>query len=159
MDPIESLGRLLLSLGAIVGALLLVRHWAQRGRNLGGGAGVRIVGRTALTRTSVVAVVEADGRRFLIGAADQGVRLLGELDPDDTEAALAEHAATGALPAPRPPRRTAPSGFASALRFASPTDGGMLHRTDRPWTGLLDRLRAMTVRTHVDRPTRVPSSS
>jgi flagellar biogenesis protein FliO len=155
MDPVESLGRLVLSLGLIVGVLLLVRHWAQRSRGLtGGGAGIRVVARTALTRTSVVAVVEADGRRFLIGAADQGVRLLGELEPDDTQAALAVQASTGAVPATRSTRSTrtaAPNGA-----FASPTDGGTLRSTARPRMGLLDRLRGMTVRTHVDRPIRVP---
>ena len=37
------------------------------------------------------------------------------------------------------------------------TDGGTSITTDRPSDGrLLDRLRTMTVRTHVDRPIRVP---
>jgi flagellar protein FliO/FliZ len=149
MDPLESLGRLLLSLGAIVGVLLLVRHWAQRGRGIGGGAGVRVVARTALTRSSVVAVVETDGRRFLIGAGDQGIRLLGELEPDGTDEALAAHAATGALPTAPRGRGAAPSLLASA------TDGRMPRTAARPWTGLLDRLRAMTVRSHVQGPNRV----
>jgi flagellar biogenesis protein FliO len=155
VEPVESLGRLVLSLGLIVGALLAVRHWAQRGRSLPGGVGLRVVARTALTRTSVIAVVETDGRRFLVGAADQGVRLLGELEPDGTEAALAEHAATGALPASGRPAR-GPGRLAFSAAPASPTDGGALHRSDRPWTGLLDRHRAETVRTHVERPLRVP---
>lgn len=153
MDPVESLGRLVLSLGAIVGVLLLVRHWAQRTRGGGSsGGGVRVLGRTSLTRTSLVAVIETDGRRFLIGAADQGVRLLGELERDSSGDDLAAHGGAAAMTAPQHSPRTAPTTGAS---FASPTDGGTLHHNDRPWTGLLDRLRSMTVRTHVDRPIRV----
>jgi flagellar biogenesis protein FliO len=149
----ESLGRLVLSLGLIVGALLLVRHWAARGkRGLGGlsQSGLRVVSRTGLTRGSMVAVVETGGRMFLVGASDQGVRLLGELDPstDDLDAAMA--AQTGAAPARGVRQATGRSGA------TFPTDGGTTLAHARPWTGLLDRIRAMTVRTHVDRPIRVP---
>ena len=47
-------------------------------------SGLRVASRTALTRNGVVAVVETDGRRFLIGATDHGISLLTELDRDDT---------------------------------------------------------------------------
>lgn len=150
----ESLGRLVLSLGVIVGALLLVRHWAARGkRGLGGlsQSGLRVVSRTGLTRGSMVAVVETAGRLFLVGASDQGVRLLGELDgsTDDVDAAMA--AQTGAAPA-----RGTRQATARSVAAPFPTDGGTTLAHARPWTGLLDRIRAMTVRTHVDRPIRVP---
>jgi flagellar biogenesis protein FliO len=64
--------------------------WLRRGK-MGQAAPLRILGRTALTKSSVVAVVEADGRRFLLGASEQGISILSELaatptdtDPDDT---------------------------------------------------------------------------
>ncbi len=136
VDPIESLGRLLLSLGAIVGVLLAVRHWAQRGRRGSAGPGVVVLARGALSRSAVVALVEADGRRFLVGAGDQGVRLLTELAPEE----------------PAPVEAVAP-----ALVLDATTDGGSSSTLERPSDGrLLDRLRTMTVRTHVDRPVRVP---
>jgi flagellar biogenesis protein FliO len=52
--------------------------WLRRGKS-GPAAPLRIVGRTALTKSSVVAVVEADGRRFLLGASEQGISILSEL--------------------------------------------------------------------------------
>lgn len=68
--------------------------WLRRGR-AGQAPALRIVGRTALTKSAVVAVVEADGRRFLVGASDQGIALLSEMtgteihDNDATESDVA----------------------------------------------------------------------
>ena len=54
--------------------------WLRR-RQLGGvsGARVRVVGRVGLLRSAAVAVIEADGKRYLIGATEQRVELLSEL--------------------------------------------------------------------------------
>jgi flagellar biogenesis protein FliO len=69
-----------------VGAPLVI-WWIRRSRP-GMMSGLRVTSRTGLTRNGVVAVVETDGRRFLIGATDHGVTLLTELDREpenDTE--------------------------------------------------------------------------
>lgn len=70
-----------------VGAPLLI-WWLRRSR-IGVTHGLRVSSRTALTRNGVVAVVETDGRRFLVGATDHGINLLTELalppsEPQDT---------------------------------------------------------------------------
>lgn len=130
---LEVLGRLLPALAVIIGALLLVRRWAAR--QAGPGNGVRVLHRSGIARGAIVAVVAVGQRRFLVGAGEHGVSLLGELDPDDTLEArpdalgLDQHAATDP---------------AASRRLATPG----------PWMGLVDRLRAMTVRTHVERPIR-----
>jgi len=68
----------------------LVIWWLRRSRT-GFASGLRISSRTALTRNGVVAVVETDGRRFLVGATDHGISLLTELNrapEDDTDAVI-----------------------------------------------------------------------
>ena len=66
--------------------------WIRRHRPAAG-AGLRVTSRTALTKSGVVAVVEADGRRFLVGATDHGMTLLTELDelPDTITDETPEH--------------------------------------------------------------------
>ncbi len=64
-----------------VGAPLVI-WWIRRTKVGGLGGGLRVASRTALTRNGVVAVIETDGRRFLVGATDHGINLLTELDRD-----------------------------------------------------------------------------
>lgn len=145
---LDVLGRLLPSMALIVGALLLVRRWSRRGVATRAGHGLRVVARTGLTRGAVLAVVAVGGRRFLVGAGDHGVTLLGELDERELDGAdpggdLATSAA-GVIPP------------AASMTAASPLramDGRDLS-TNRPRMGLVDRLRALTVRTHLERPFR-----
>jgi hypothetical protein len=163
--------------------------------------GVRVVGRTALSKGSVVAVVAVGPRRLLVGAGERGVHLIAELDaePDDTSAgassvAPSDHPRTaGSVVVPDlvttsgmlvvPDHGAAPAGTAASTIDTLP---GSLDRTDAaatgihagstddalaaladlelerrtsvgPGNGLVDRLRAMTVRTPVQgRPFHVP---
>lgn len=75
------LARLLPPLLLIVGALLALRRWS--GQASQPDQALRVVARTGLTRSAVVAIVAVGGRRFLLGASDAGVRLLRELEPAD----------------------------------------------------------------------------
>ena len=71
-------------IGLFVGGPALI-WWLRRG-NHGFQPSLRVVSRTALTKSSVVAIVEADGERLLIGATDQGISVLRTLEPvEDTE--------------------------------------------------------------------------
>ena len=80
---VELTVRLVGSLAVVVGLLLLsVRLGARRFRPRHG-APVRIVHRQALSRTSSVAVVEIGSRRLVLGATEQQVSVLAELDEDD----------------------------------------------------------------------------
>lgn len=111
-----------------VGAPLVI-WWLRRSRDATPGS-LRVVTRTALTRNGVVAVLETDGRRFLVGATDHGVSLLSELEahgkPDDP-----------------------PTGVDTDDSAAGPIDIG-----PGPRTSPIDALRNMTVRRsvrHADR--------
>lgn len=73
-------GGIIPALVVFVGGPILI-WWLRRGRT-GGGTGLKVVARTALTRGSVVAVIESQGRRLLVGATDHGISVLSELDAD-----------------------------------------------------------------------------
>lgn len=128
-ESVDVLARLVPTLAVIVGALLLARRWAQRGATAHS-AGIKVLARAGLTRGAMVAVVDVGGRRYLVGASEQGVALLGQLEEHELPEELLQAAATDA-----------------------PQDIG-----DRPRMGLVDRLREMTVRTHLERPIRAPGS-
>jgi flagellar protein FliO/FliZ len=126
-ESVELLSRLVPSLALIVGALLLVRRWAQRGSG-GGNAGIRVLARAGLTRGAMVAVVEVGEQRYLVGASEHGVSLLSEVPDSELPEELLQDAAMD-VPLPQ---------------------------LDRPRMGLIDRLRDMTVRTHLERSIRAP---
>ena len=137
-DPsgFDILGRLLPSLGVIVGGLLAVRWWLQRSRGGATGA-VKVLARTGVTKGAVVAVVQVGRQRFLVGAGEQQVTLLSELpidDPFDPFVPASPDSAVTDAALTRP-------ALTSSLR-------------DRPWMGQIHRLREMTVRSHLERPIR-----
>lgn len=150
----STLAQLLPALGLIVGGLLLVRRLAGRG-GTARGSGLRVSARAALSRTAAVAVVEVDGQRYLVGGADHHVSLLALLP------------GAGSATAP-----TTIDAAASVGTTALSTDAGVLSegshplpvalhdlecdRSTGPRNGLVDRLRAMTVRTAVRGPDRAP---
>lgn len=150
----DALARMLPSLAVIVGALLLLRHWARRSGRAGGSP-LRVVSRAGIGKGSLVAVVEVEGRRLLVGAGEHGVRLLTDLEasaeelpaPDPPPAADLPEAVVGPTPATPPDDPLPPDPLTS-----DPTH-------DRPRMAPIDRLRAMTVRqpvaSHRPRPTRV----
>jgi hypothetical protein len=129
---------------------------------------VRVVGRTALHKGAVVAVVAVGERRMLVGATERGVQLIAELDDEPTAASLTmggdlTATATSLAPdlvSPQRPSRTdavrpAPQDPLIDVTSIPGLDGG--HLTAGPRIGLVDRLRAMTVRTPVQgRPFHVP---
>lgn len=127
----DLLARLLPSMVVIIGALLVLRRWGRRG--VRPETAVRVVGRTGVTRGAVVAIVEVGAQRYLVGAGEDGVRLLAELEAAP-QAAL-EGPLTQAAPHPVP---------------ASPQQAPPKPRGLRPWSSLVHRLQQMTVRTHVE---------
>lgn len=163
MTGVDALVRMLPSLAVIVGALLLLRHWAQRGRSTST-TPLRVISRTGITKGSVVAVVEVGDRRLLVGAAEQGVSLLAELDPGTGMEAASDPAhetpAEAASAPAHDPAHTTTAAAAPAtdrqrlleqLRHTSLT-GPRTTTDDRPRMAPIDRLRHLTVRTPVASP-------
>jgi flagellar biogenesis protein FliO len=121
------MANLLPALAVFVGGPILI-WWLRRGRATGGSA-LRVVARTALTRGSVVAVVESAGRRLLVGATDHGISVLSELDATDGADAHTDGTAP-AIPATIGPR-TSPLEAMRAMtvrRPARPRPIRVLHR-------------------------------
>ncbi|MDA8278563.1 MAG: flagellar biosynthetic protein FliO [Actinomycetota bacterium] len=84
-------GRVLLSLGATIGAILLLARFYQRrgiaSRTKGSVSrrsnAISIVSRASLSKGSQLAVVEVEGRRLLIGVSPNSISLLDHLDAED----------------------------------------------------------------------------
>jgi flagellar biogenesis protein FliO len=102
------------------GAPLLI-WWLRRTRNRVGSA-LKVVSRTALTRNGVVAVIETEGRRYLVGATDHGISLLSALESADTSQTDSQDITDDVMPVIVP----------SSLKG--------------PGTSPIEALRAMTVR-------------
>lgn len=143
----------------VAGTFLALRWARERGMTARGVPMLRVLGRTGLTKSSIVAVVEVGERRFLVGAGEDGVRLLSELDAAAAaEAVVADGVDDGAdddldlLPA----GTTLDDELTALLSGTTPDRGadGSTPYTTGPRIGPLDRLRALTVRTPTGEPIR-----
>lgn len=165
-----------LLLFVLLGALVALPLVLRRVRNTAPDA-VRVLGRTALHKSAVVAVVAVGDRRLLVGAGERGVQLLAELEPtaaaspgaDGEEPALAASSPdamitttasfiTSTGPSPRMdacagPRTDSDASVSDVLAGLGLPTGTPIAG---PGIGLVDRLRSMTVRTPAQgRPLRV----
>src|SRR3954470_8295788 len=104
--------RLILSLGFIAVLLLFAARMAKK-RGLGQGNGlIEVVARQRMGRASSVNVVRIGDVVLVVGATEEQVTLLAEVDADTVEAALAEprvparsggeEPGVSGVPAPRP---------------------------------------------------------
>ncbi len=107
--------RLIIATVVLATVAVVLRRRIARSPKLGQ---LRITARTAMHRNAVLAVVEVEGRRLLVGAAAHQVTLLTELEPS--------------APAPARPRAALPS---------------ELPVLDEHPAALLDRVRRATTRT------------
>jgi hypothetical protein len=144
----------LLLIGALLATPMLLRRARAKAPD-----GLRVVGRTALHKGAVVAVVAVGERRLLLGAGEKGVQLLTELDDDLTVGPDAHTDPDAGLAAPTSPdphrldRRT-DAAVTSTWTDLDPIAAlesrvgvpGASNTTAGPRIGLVDRLRAMTVR-------------
>lgn len=126
---------------------------------------VRVLGRTALAKGAVVAVVAVGDRRMLVGAGDKGVQMLADLDHAGEAVAATDRVSAAPLPVagafpldrkdavratPSTSTTLPPHALAGLEGLEAPSVPG-------PGIGLVDRLRARTVRTPVKgRPLHVP---
>lgn len=138
--------RLILSLALIGGVLWFAARLAKK-RGLGQGNGlIEVVARQRMGRTSSVNVVRIADVVLVIGATEEQVTLLAEVDPDAVEAALGERRAPARLRAAVEPAEDAPAVPVPAARAPSEgvLAGSVLDRNG--WGSLVDELRDRTVR-------------
>lgn len=157
IDP--SVLAVLLVLGVLAAAPAVLRRHRATAPDA-----VRVVGRTALHKNAVVAVVAVGNRRLLVGGGERGVQLLTELadagtGEDDVLGLDHELVTTtttssvGRMDAVGTPFPTTSTG--AAQDALAGLDLGAGTTIAGPGIGLVDRLREMTVRTPVSgRPLR-----
>jgi flagellar protein FliO/FliZ len=132
--------RLILSLAFIAVVLLWAARLAKK-RGLGQGNGlIEVMSRQRLGRTSTVNVVRIADVVLVVGATEEQVTLLAEVDIDMVEDALAEG---------RPPARAKAPRAAAAVPSPRPAPSGALAGSvfDRNgWGTFVQELRERTVR-------------
>lgn len=133
--------RLVLSLAFVAAVLLFAARLAKK-RGLGQGNGlIEVVARQRMGRTSTLNVVRIADVVLVVGATEEQVTLLAEVDGESIEAALRDRlpARTGA-PADREERVPVPAPRHSSGALA----GSVLDRNG--WGSLVDQIRERTVR-------------
>lgn len=155
-------GRIVVSLVAVFGALLGTTWLARRSKASGRGS-LRIVSRVGVSKGSSLLVVSVGSRMMLVGATEGSLRLLSELDPADLDGSPAEapaEAAPSLVPALQgataPQLSAGPSRAALtpsvAAVLAAPVSVAAIRSTGGPWTGLVRNLQRMTLRTAPEGP-------
>ncbi|MGY2082598.1 FliO/MopB family protein [Blastococcus sp. SYSU DS0539] len=137
--------RLFLSLALIGGVLWFAARLAKK-KGLGQGNGlIEVVARQRMGRTSTVNVVRIADVVLVIGATEEQVTLLAEVDGAAVDAALAERRAPARLRAAGEQAEDAPAIPAQVARSSTGVlAGSVLDRNS--WGTLVDGLRERTVR-------------
>src|SRR4051794_2412717 len=155
--------RLILSL-VFIGAVLLFAARVAKKRGLGQGNGlIEVVARQRMGRTSSVNVVRIGDVVLVVGATEEQITLLAEVDGETIEAALGERpvARVSRLPAPvetgydddeeyvddvpaPAPARGVHRSTVSARPTSGPLAGSVLDRNG--WGSLVNQMRERTVR-------------
>ena len=93
------IGRLLLSLCVVLGAMWLLGRWARKRSGRGGRSGqvLAVLARQQVSRNSTVAVVKVLDRAIIVGVTDGQVTLLGDADLEQVEALTAPPVRTPAV--------------------------------------------------------------
>ena len=156
---IESSLGLLVVLGLLAAVPLLVRRHKAASPDA-----VRVVGRTALSKSAVVAVLAVGERRLLVGAGERGVHLIAELDGSEVAGIAVDPAVTATGTTPTTATTSTTEAFdrmdvvdtpllhaepAAAHDVLAGLERDLAHTPVGPRIGLVDRLRGMTVRTPV----------
>ncbi len=142
--------RLILSLAFIGGVLLFAARLAKK-RGLGQGSGlIEVVARHRLGRTSTLNVVRIADVVLVVGATEEQVTLLAELDSDSVDDALAERTPARQLPvsAQDDDRGRHHDDHDRPVPLPRPSTGALAGSVlDRQgWGNLVDQMRERTVR-------------
>ena len=144
------IGRLLVSLAAVLGIMWLLARRMRKGGRSKDTRLIDVLGRQQLSRNASVAVVRVGEQALVIGVTDAQVSVLGETDLGTAQAMVAAAAATPivaktARSAPRAPR---PAGR-HAGEAAEPTQRSALSGSalsPQTWRQTVESLREMTSR-------------
>jgi flagellar protein FliO/FliZ len=166
MDTVTMIGRLLVSLAAVLGLMWFIGRRMKRGGRAKATQLIDVLGRQQLSRNASVAVVRVGEQALVIGVTDAQVSVLGETDLGAAQAMITagtelrkpatRTAAHRAAPPATSPGTAAPTPTAPTAAPAPtvPTD----HlRTTKPalagsalspqtWRQTLDSLRELTTR-------------
>jgi flagellar protein FliO/FliZ len=167
VETVSTIGRLLISLAAVLGLMWVIARKA--GKRTGAGKSTRVVevlGRQQLTRSASVAVVRILDQALIVGITDGQVNLVGETELHRVQAALAAAGEPGRRTKPataRVPRdlsRAVPKVAPQVVqRAAAPatTEPAVVAAAKGPlagsalspatWKQTVDTLRDLTVRT------------
>ncbi len=127
MDTVTLIGRLLVSLAAVLGVMWLLARRMRKGGRTKDTRLIDVLGRQQLSRNASVAVVRVGEQALVVGVTDAQVSVLGETDLGTAQAMVAAASATP-LPAKKtraaaaPARRARPASTrASPPRPSRPT--------------------------------------
>lgn len=119
--------RLIASLAVVVGLMLLLARLVGKRYGARAGAPVQVLHRQPLSRSASVAVITVGSRVLVVGATDQQVSLLTELDPeelaeDDSDADLLTMPTLAASPEAAPVSAPTLTALASAVTGPAATE-------------------------------------
>lgn len=140
----------------IAATLLICCAWLavvaqSKRRRSGARRHLELVARLGLSKGVTLAVVRVAGRGLVLGYSERGVSLVAELADEELQQIMAAKAAESADAEPRPALPVAASPAAAAAAApAIPIDlRSITHTQQGPRMGPVQRLRRMTLRTHV----------
>lgn len=147
------IGRLLLSLCVVLGAMWLLGRWARKRSGRGGRSGqvLAVLARQQVSRNSTVAVVKVLDRAIIVGVTDGQVSLLGDTDLEQIEALTAPPVRTPPVRRLRVPQAVVADGAEAIARpgKASAQSGSALSGSAlsvTTWKQAINALRERTVR-------------
>ncbi|MDQ1733818.1 MAG: flagellar protein FliO/FliZ [Pseudonocardiales bacterium] len=150
MSAVETIGRMLLALGVVLGLMWALARFVRRPLTGKADRVLNVLARQQLSRNASVAVLKVMDRALVVGVTDQGVRLLTETELEPLLAAITAQAAkpprqrnaesVGSLPVGSLPIDAVPVG----VRTAGALDGSVL--SPKVWSQLVTAARNATVR-------------
>jgi flagellar protein FliO/FliZ len=158
MDTVALVGRLLVSLAAVLGLMWLLARRVKRPARGKSSRLIDVLGRQQLSRTSSVTVVRVMDQALILGVTDGQVTVIGEADLDAVherlETATAQRTVRAARPSvassipsniPSTVRSSAPSAVASTIPAGGALTGSALSL--KTWRQTIETLRDLTART------------
>jgi flagellar protein FliO/FliZ len=155
VSAVETIGRMLLALGVVLGLMWALARFVRRPLTGKADRVLNVLARQQLSRNSSVAVVKVMDRALVVGVTDQGVRLLTETELEPLLAAITAQApkpprrrdaeSVGSLPISSVPGGSLPIDAAPVdVRPAGALDGSVF--SSKVWSQLVTAARNATVR-------------